>query len=127
MTLDRTFQREIAKVANGDGSREAFFAFKKTVRTVARTLSNIEAPYLFDGCVKEYGRVPVAVCVAVTICKKRDGLPRPLFDWAIEVMNAWTNRAGDLHFAFIDDGLHFTRIAEYAGSFIRLTTAEVEK
>ncbi len=72
MRLDPEFSREIAKISNGDGSRDAMFAFKKVTREVALKLSNTKAPSLFGDCIKTYGRVPVAVCVAVTIFERRD-------------------------------------------------------
>lgn len=124
MKLDREFSREISKVANGDGSREAKFSFKATVQEVKKALSNTHAPKLFNACVKEYGRVPVAICTAQTIINRRDRLSGYMYQWAVEVMKLWTNRTNDLGYAIIDDGLHPTRIEEYAGAFVRLTTDE---
>lgn len=124
MKLDRTFSREIAKIANGDGSREAKFAFLKTAKEVKRTLSTIEAPRLFTECLKKYGRVPVAVCVAETVIDRRDRLDWVSYCWALEVLKLYTNAPCDKGCLIIEDGLHPTRIEEYAGSFMRVTAEE---
>lgn len=126
MTLDKEFRHEIAKLSNGDGSREARFAFKKVVETVARKLSCIRAPYLINESIRAFGRVPVAICLAVTILKKRDFMPDSIITWATDVLGEWKNHTSDTGYAYIDDGLHCTRIAEYAGAFIRMTTEEDE-
>lgn len=55
MKLDRTFSREVSKISNGDGNREAKFTFLKTAKEVKRTLSTIEAPRLFAECIKNMG------------------------------------------------------------------------
>lgn len=124
MKLDKTFAREISKISNGDGSREAKFAFKKTVQEVKRALSTPEVREKFTEYMKQYGRVPVAICTAATIIDRRDRLEWDSYLWALEVMKLYTNAPGDKGFAIIEDGLHPTRIEEYAGSFIRLTTEE---
>lgn len=122
--LDKTFAREIEKQANGDGSREAKFAFKKKVEETARALSTPKVLEVFNDCLKKYGRVPVAICVAETIIERRDRLEWRSYMWAIEVMRLYTNAPSDKMFAYIDDGLHPSRIEEYAGSFMRVTTMD---
>lgn len=124
MKLDRTFSREVSKISNGDGSREAKFTFLKTAKEVKRTLSTIEAPRLFAECIKKYGRVPVAVCVAATVIDRKERLKRASYWWGLEVMKLYTNAPYDKGCLIIDDGLHPTRIEEYAGEFIRITTEE---
>lgn len=124
MKLDQTFARDIEKQANGDGSREAKFAFKKKVEETARALSTTKAAEIFDDCLKKYGRVPVAICVAQTIIERRDRLEWRSYMWALEVMRLYTNAPHNKMFAYIDDGLHPTRIEEYAGSLLRVTTVE---
>lgn len=121
MKLDRTFSREISKTANGDGSREAKFAFLGKVRAANRALSTPEVMRTYDDCIKRFGRVPVAICTAATIISRCDRLNDGPIRWAREVLKLWTNRPADLHCAHIDDGLHPTRIEEYACSFIRAT------
>lgn len=128
MRLDQTFSKEIQRVANGDGSRDAQWAFRSTVLLAQEMLSTPKVRTLFDRCIKTYGRVPVAICVAVTIIVRHERLEPKSYQWALEVMRLWTNRPSkpirEFWFAVIDDGLHPTRIEEYAGSFMRLTTEE---
>ena len=124
MKLDQTFARDIKKQANGDGSRDAKFAFKRKVEEVARTLSTTNVPEIFDGCLRKYGRVPVAICVAETIIERRDRLDLSSVEWALEVLKLYTNAPRDKMYACINDGLHPTTIEDYAGSLIRVTTLE---
>lgn len=124
MKLDRTFARDIKKQANGDGSLEAKVTFKKQVEKTARALSTTKAAEVFDDCLKNYGRVPVAICVAETIIERRDRLERRSYMWALEVMKLYTNAPKDKTFAYINDGLHPTRIEEYAKSLLRVTVEE---
>ena len=77
----------------------------------------------FDAAIKEYGRVPVAICTAATLWQRKERIDRWKIEWAMEVLNAWNNRTNStIEIAAIDDGLHPTRICGYAGDFIRLTT-----
>ncbi len=122
--LDTTFVNEIKKQSNGDGSREAMLAFTKKLRAVALTMSNPKAPILFTDCIKTHGRVPVAICLAVTVKSRQDRLKNTTVAWGLEVLKLWKNRPRDTSIAIINDGLHPSRIAEYAGSFTRLTMVE---
>ena len=126
MKLDSTLAREIRKQANGDGSREAKFAFMEKVRGASRMMSTPNVlTGKFDEAFKVYGRVPVAICIAATLHLRRERLDFWKFQWATEVLSLWTNRtAHGVEDAYINDGIHPTRICEYAGSFIRLTTEE---
>lgn len=125
MILDRTLAREIRKEANGDGTRDAKFAFLEKVRGARKTLSTPEVVRgKFNEALKEYGRVPVAVCLAVTIWERRDRLESSTVKWARAVLDIWTNKPANILTAYIDDGIHPTRIEEYAGGFIRATTEE---
>ena len=125
MKLDRTFAREIKKTANGDGSREARFAFLNPAREAAKKLSTPNVRREFDDILREYGRVTVGLCVAVTVFERRDRLESRTVRWAMEVLKLWTNRPSDILCLYIHDNLHPSRIEEYAGSLIRLTTEEV--
>ena len=78
----------------------------------------------FDGILREYGRATVGLCVAVTVWERRDRLESRTVRWAIEVLELWTNRPPDTRCLYIGDNLHPSRIEEYAGSFIKLTTEE---
>lgn len=126
--LDRTLARDIKKQANGDGSREAKFAFIEKVRGASKMMSTPEVQRgKFDETIKTYGRVAVAVCVAATLYQRRERLDFWEFYWATEVLSLWTNKtAHGIEDACIEDGIHPTRICEYAGSFIQLTTEEVQ-
>ena len=124
MKLDRTFAREVKKAANGDGSREARFAFLNPAKEAARKLSTPNVMREFDGILREYGRATVGLCVAVTVWERRDRLESRTVRWAEDVLKLWTNRPHDTLCLFINNGLHPTRIEEYAGSFIKLTTEE---
>lgn len=124
MKLDRTLASEIKKQANGDGSREAKFAFIKKVRGASKMMSSPDVLQgKFSEALSTYGRVPVAICVAATLHQSRDRLDNWKLDWASEVLSIWTNRtAHGIEDAYINDGLHPTRICEYAGSLIKFTT-----
>lgn len=124
MKLDQTFAREIIKQANGDGSREAKFAFKRKVEEAAKALSTTKAAEIFDECLIKYGRVPVAICVAETIIERRERLERCSVEWALAVIKLYTNAPRDKMYACINDGLHPTSIEEYTRSLIRLTALE---
>jgi hypothetical protein len=124
MKLDRTFSREIVKLANGDGSREAKLEFLAKARAARKELSTPEVMRgAFDKAIKEYGRVAVGVCLAVTIWERRDRLTSKAVQWARAVLDIWTNRPLNTMTVYIDDSaLHPTKIEEYAGEFMRLTT-----
>lgn len=124
MKLDKTFSREISRISNGDGSREAKFAFLKKVREANKALSTPEVRRTYNDCIKRFGRVPVAICTAATIINRCDRLNDGPVNWAHDVLKLWTNRPADLCCAHIDDNLHPTRIEEYAASFIKVTTEE---
>lgn len=123
MKLDRTFSRELSKLANGDGSREEKFDFLTKARAARKALSTPEVMRgAFDDAVKEYGRVAVGVCLAVTIWERRDRLTDRAVQWARAVLEVWTNRPVNMLTVYIDDNIHPTKIEVYAGEFMRLTT-----
>lgn len=119
--IDRELAKELRK-ANGDGSREAKFELLKKVKSANKELSNIDVIGSFDRILAKHGRVPVAICVGVTAVAREDRLNRWIVEWGKEVLKLWTNRPTDIYVAVIDDGLHQTRIEEYAGGFVRATT-----
>lgn len=122
--IDKCFAQEIKKIANGDGSREAKFAFLEKARAAARELSCPEVKEKFGGAIKKYGRVVVGICVAATILARSDYLSERAVWWAQDVMWLWTNRPAEIDDVTIRDNLHYSRIEEsdYAGSFIKLTS-----
>lgn len=124
MKLDKTFANEVKKAANGNGSKEARFAFLNPAREAARKLSTPNVRNDFDNVLREYGRATVGLCVAVTVWERRNRLEGRTVRWAEEVLKLWTNRPHDDLCLFINDGLHPSRIEEYAGSLIKFTTEE---
>ena len=70
--IDECFAREIKKIANGDGSREAKFAFCEKARAAARELSCPNVKEKFCDVMSKYGRVAVGLCVAATILDRSD-------------------------------------------------------
>ena len=124
MKLDSTLVREI-KALNGDGTREARFETLRKVRAANKDLSRPEVRGSFNETLNAHGRAVVALCVASTLYLRRERLDGWGLLWALTVLDLWTNRGPQfIDMAIIDDCLHPTRICEYAGSFIRLTTEE---
>lgn len=124
MKIDRTLAREI-KALNGDGTRDARFETLHKVRAANKDLSTPEVREHFNDCLKTHGRAVTALCVASTLYNRRERLDEWCLAWALAVLNLWTNKMPSfIDTATIYDGLHPTRICEYAGSFIRLTTEE---
>ena len=124
MKLDRTFAQEFKKVANGDGSLVARFAFLKSARAAAMRLSTPNVMNEFNQILQEYGRVTVGLCIAITIYERKYWLLSHMVRWAEEVLKLWTNRPCYILDLIIGDNLHPTRIEQYADSFIKLTTEE---
>lgn len=124
MKLDKTFEKEIVKISNGNGSREAKFCFLKQAKEAAKELSTIRVAEIFNSTIKKFGRTTVAICVAATALQKEDRLDCATCQWAREVISLWKNRPSDISCVAFSDGLHPTKIEEYAGIFIRLTTEE---
>ena len=122
MKIDKSLAKEI-KAANGDGSREAKFDLLVKVRSANLDLSRSSVMSEFNQILCRHGRVPVAICLGATILARRDRLSHDTVAWANDVVSCWTNRPPSLTSAVIDDGLHPSRIEEYAGSFISCTTA----
>lgn len=124
MKLDSTLAREV-KALNGDGSREARF---ETLRRVEAAKKDLSSPRVRDGfneALRLHGRAITAVCVAATLYTRRERIDRWGLGWALAILDLWTNRGRTfVDRANIDDGLHPTRICEYAGELIRLTTEE---
>lgn len=124
MKADIELKREI-KRANGDGSRDAKFELIHRVKAACAAMSTTKVAGEFDEILREHGRVPVALCVAATIYARRDRLDYWCFRWAREVLDEWSTRPPSyVEIADIDDGLHPTRICEYAGEFIRMTSED---
>lgn len=122
MRLDRELAREI-KALNGDGTREARFETLRRVKAAQADLSTTKVRDSFTDCLREHGRAVTAICVASTLYERRERLESWGIPWAIAVLDLWANRGPSfIERAAIRDGLHPTRICEYAGEFIELTT-----
>lgn len=121
MKLDRALASEIRKAANGCKEKETRTALMQKLRKAKEKLSTPEVMRTFGDALKECGRVPVAICVAVTINKRRNRLRAQTVRWAEAVLKLWGKSSDS---AYIDDNLHPTRIEEYAGAFMQLTTEE---
>ena len=122
--IDRELAKEI-KAVNGDGSREARFAALRRVQAARKDLSTTDVRARFSECLRTHGRAITAICVASTLYTRRERLEGWGLSWAMSVLSEWTNRRPSfIDAAAIDDGLHPTRICEYAGSLIRVTTEE---
>lgn len=127
MKLDKTFIRDIKKIANGDGGADHRKAFRQTIKAANAELSSPTVRERYSECISKYGRVPVAICTAVTIIYRQDRLEWRSVRWAQEVLKCWTNRPHtDLDFAYINDGLHPSRIEEYAAGLMSVTTEAAE-
>jgi hypothetical protein len=124
MKLDSTLSREI-KALNGDGTREARFETLRRVKAAQGDLSTPNVREEFGRALQLHGRAVVALCVAATLYTRRERIDGWGLLWALTVLDLWTNRGPQfIDRANIDDGLHPTRICEYAGELIRLTTEE---
>ena len=73
MKLDKTFIRDIKKIANGDGGADHRKAFRQTIRAANAELSSPTVRERYSECISKYGRVPVAICTAVTISTVKTG------------------------------------------------------
>lgn len=124
MKLDSTLSREI-KALNGDGTREARFETLRRVKAAQKDLSTPNVREEFGRALQLHGRAIVSLCVAATLWARRERIDGWGLLWALTVLDLWTNRGPQfIDRANIDDGLHPTRICEYAGELIRLTTEE---
>lgn len=81
---------------------------------------------VFNDTLKEYGRATVGVCVAATILKRQNRLEPKTVQWAQEIMKIWTNKVpSNVDSVVIYDGLHPSKIEQYAASFICFTIDEL--
>ncbi|MDR0662659.1 MAG: hypothetical protein LBF80_01080 [Spirochaetaceae bacterium] len=88
MKLDKTFENEIKKIANGDGGREYRFAF---INELKKNSAAPEKRYEFAATTAKYGRVKVSICIAATMSQNAYRYESEQIQWATAVMNLWTN------------------------------------
>jgi len=122
MELKKDFTQELNQ-ANGNGTPEARYAFLNTARAAARELSATSVMEKFDGILEKYGRAAVAVCVAVTIDRRRNRVEPRTVQWAVAVLSIWQGRPSVYSGLYINDQLHPSKVEQYAGDFIRSTIA----
>lgn len=127
MKLDRELIREI-RTTQGDGSREARFSLWNDIQDARDLLGDeaFEGPSRLNESLRLYGRAVTAIVVASTLWVRRERLDDWGLRWAMEVLALWTNRGPSfVERAAINDWFyHPTRICEYSGAFIRITTEE---
>ena len=122
MKLDSTLVREI-RAANGDGGQDAKFALLHKIDDAQREMSTPKVRTEFNEILRRHGRAVTAICVAATLVSRKERLNNWNVQWAEAVLNLWSTKpASGIDRATIDDGLHPSRICEYAGPFIKLTT-----
>jgi hypothetical protein len=124
MTLDKTFENEVRKTANGDGGRDYKFALLKELKEVSTALEKLSSAlayrYVFDDCVKKYGRAKIALCVATTIIYQMYRYEWHQVEWAQAVMALWTNKCGrSISDAVIN--IHPSILADNSSSLRKLT------
>lgn len=125
MKLDPTFERELKKAANGDGTFDYKFEMLKLASTAAQEMSTPAIVRAFNTYLRRYGRAIIALCVAATILDRADRLSPGAVAWAHQVLTMWTNRGTtSTSRLIIRDGLHPTRIEEYAGGLIKHTSRQ---
>jgi hypothetical protein len=121
MKLDKTFESEIRKTANGDGGRDYKFALIEELKEVSAMLAN---RYNFDDCVKKFGRAKVALCVAATIVSFRYRYENNQIAWAEAIIALWTNKCEQsVSIAVINT--HSAILADNSRSLRKLTVEEV--
>ena len=76
---------------------------------------------IFNKAMLGYPRAVTACALAATI-SMRDGMSYPAQVWAQGILETWNPSASQRLRAIIDDNLNQTRLEEYAGEFIKLTT-----
>lgn len=120
--LDGTLAKEV-KAMNGNNSREAKFALLKKIDAAVKDMSTPDIQTRFNEILGKHGRAVTAICVAATLFERRERLDDWGIRWAMDVLDCWTTKPmSGISRACIDDGIHPTRICEYAGSFIKLNT-----
>ena len=76
---------------------------------------------IFNKVMLGYPRAVTACSLAATI-SMREGMSYPAHVWAQGILETWNPSASQRLMAIIDDNLNQTRLEEYAGEFIKLTT-----
>lgn len=122
MELDKLFAKEIKSIVNKTNDREEVRAFYTKLEKVSKEMSTPDIMNTFDEMLKKHGRALVGLCVAVTIDYRRNRLLSEYVTWADEVLKLWKCRSGFVARGVINDGLHPSRIEQYARSLVKATS-----
>lgn len=122
MALDGNLAREIKRAAPDRGNRAAYFEFAAKVRAAKNDMSNAGVREHFGELLVKHGRPVTAIVIAATLWERQKRLGGWNAAWARDVLDCWPHTPGLLEDAAIQDGLHPSRICEYAGSFIQANT-----
>ena len=123
--VDRELLREVRAFAKNDGTKEQFRPIRLKLEECRKALSTPEVMYNFDDTLCKHGRAAVAILLACTLIEREYRLDGHYAWWARDVLDAAKLPLGyrpEEH-SIIDD-LHPTRIFEYAGELLRLTSEE---
>ena len=124
MKLDRTFVTEINKVTANDGTSAGRAAVKTRLRACAAAMSTIDIDEKLNDIIKEHGRAAVGICIAQKCAGEHyeDRHDERLCSWSRLVLAACKTELGDN--GTYNDGLHPTRVDDYAACLIKYTIAE---
>ena len=129
MQINRDLAREIKK-ACGIGDRATKLALLGKVRGVQSRMSQPDCAAdprkAMLEALKEYGRVPFALCLAATIYTTRQGwVSGRMMQWSQAILDLWTCKPYDIMQVAYSDSMHPTKVETYAGNFVLLTSEEV--
>ena len=120
MKIDKTLAAEIRKL-NAHGERVAKAAFAQMMRGAVADFSNFNVMTDFGCIMSKHGRAITALCVAATIKTRADRLNSSTVDWAEAVLACFEDTERAVRLGTYENGLHPSRIEEYAKSLIKYT------
>lgn len=121
MKLDKSLVKEI-RYLNSNGDRAVKVEFARRMRDAVADLSNPNVMTGFSDIMRKHGRALTALCVAATIQAHADRLNPATIEWAEAVLASFENPERAARLGVYEDGLHPSRIEEYAKSLIKYTT-----
>lgn len=119
--IEKSLASDIRRLC-GDGSREARQAMNRALREAATDMSSTAVAGGLEPYIKAHGRAAVACVLAATIFERRNRLNREPVEWAMAVLEIWKGRTKPTHDYAYNDGLHPTKVEDYARGFIRSTS-----
>lgn len=90
--LDFTFARDVYNISNGDGTREARFAFMRDAKAVAKELSCPKAPYIFNHVVQTHVGFEIPRSTVTTVAVVRSELNRRMAKLRLSKLRLWMLR-----------------------------------